>query len=332
MAAGTHEENHQTQPFDEPLAVSAVIAAGMGAGLMVPGLADGLRSMLLPSLFVIVLASLLPFRSVAPSTLLSMKGSVLLVVLWLQGALPLLVLTGSVAMNVPEGILPYIMLSACSGAVFASPALASLFGLDRDHAARIMILSTLLMPVSLCVFVGPLVGLDNAHAFSTFGFRVLVFLVAPALIVVSVRAVEAALARNSTVECDEDCVSRLDVYATRVGMLGLSVFAASIMAGVAESAASDPGYTASLFAGALLVNLGMMVVTRLALAPLGADVAHTASIVAMTRNVGLAYAMTHVFFGETLAQYVALCQVPLLVGPMIVRLRTSTPRTAVAGH
>ena len=321
----------ETRPFDEPLAVSAVIAAGMAMGLLVPGLADGLRSMLLPSLFVIVLASLLPFRSVAIGKLASLNGHVVLVVLWLQGALPVLVFAGSLALDVPIAIMPYIMLSACSGAVFASPALAGLFGLDRDHAARIMILSTLLMPVSLSVFVGPMVGLDNAQAFATFGQRVVLFLVVPGVIVFAVRAVETMFAKRTTLVCDADCVSRLDVYATRASMLGLSVFAAAIMAGVAESAANDPGHALSLFTGALLVNVGMMVVTRLALTPLGAAVAHTASIIAMTRNVGLAYAMTATFFGPELAQYVALCQVPLLIGPVIVRLRNaSMPATKAA--
>ncbi|MEM9734441.1 MAG: hypothetical protein AAF903_13290 [Pseudomonadota bacterium] len=306
--------------FDESLFVSCIIAGGMGAGLLVPGLADALAPAVLSSLFVIVLSSLVPFRSMLSKELLNLNGSLLRVVGWLQLALPVLVYTLSIVLNVPKDILPFVLLSACSGAVFASPALAHLFGLDRGQAARIMILSTVLMPISLSIFVGPLVGLDNLVAFEVFGMRVAFFLLLPFVFVLILRAFERLANRNKEQHVQEAASDRIDTYATRVGMMALAVFAAGIMQGVAEGWANDPGFTIALFAGALTVNLGMMFATRLALHPLGSDVAHTASIIAMTRNVGLAYAMTASFFGPSLAQYVALCQVPLLIGPVVMRL------------
>ena len=314
--AGSTNRSSVERNFDEPLFVSVVIAAGMGAGLLVPGLANTLKPLLLPSLFAIVLASLFPFRAMLVRSLFGFDRRVMIVVAWLQIALPLLVLAGGLALDVPDRIMPFVLLSACSGAVFATPTLAGLFDLDRAHAARIMILSTLLMPISICFFVGPRVGLDNVAAFQTFGWRVLVFLIIPALIVLAYRLVELGGLKGAS--------EAVDRQAPRIGVLALSVFAIAIMAGVAEGFASQPAYTLSLFLGALCVNFGMLISTRLALGSLGAETAHTASIVAMTRNVGLAYAMVAAFFGPELATYVALCQVPLLVGPLIVRLRFST--------
>ena len=332
------------RPFDEPLFVSCIIAFGMAAGLLVPGLADMLEPAILPSLFVIVVASLVPFRSIVSTALMKLQGRVTVVVLWLQVALPIFVFSLARVIDVPDAILPFVLLSACSGAVFASPALADLFGLDRNQAALIMILSTMLMPVSLCVFVGPLIGLDSLYAFEVFGLRVIIFLVLPLLLVLVIRVVENALrGRRKPVPAGdggdeggvevqtpaETFAALLDRLSTRVGMLALAVFAAGIMKGVAVGIATDPGMMLALFAGALVVNVGMMITTRLALNPLGADIAHTASIIAMTRNVGLAYAMTSLFFGPTLLQYVALCQVPLLIGPVILRLRWATKTNAV---
>ena len=299
--------------FDEALFVSVIIAAGMGAGLLVPGFANMVAPLLLPSLFVIVTASLLPFRTVLVRSLLGFDRHVVVVVAWLQIALPILVVAGGTVLQVPRDIMPFVLLSACSGAVFATPTLAGLFDLDRARAARIMIMSTLLMPISICLFVGPRVGLDNIGAFQTFGYRVFVFLVIPALLVLGYRLIELGGLKGASEQADRQ--------APRVGVVALSVFAVAIMAGVAEQFASHPSHTLALFLGALCVNFGMLIITRLALGSLGADTAHTASIVAMTRNVGLAYAMTAAFFGPDLATYVALCQVPLLVGPLIVRLR-----------
>ena len=319
---GNGERASQERPFDESLLVSLLIASGMAAGLLVPGLARALAPALLPSLFVIVLASLTPFRSVLARALFALDRRAVVVVAWLQIALPLLVLASEAVLGVPRSLMPYVLISACSGAVFATPTLAGLFDLDRERAARIMILSTLLMPVSLCVFVGPLVGLDNVEAFSTFGQRVLVFLVLPALLVWTFRGVERAT------KASRKTALTIDRHASRLGMVGLAVFAVSIMDGVAEGAASDPGMMFALFMGALAVNLSMMMLTRFALLPIGYDIAQTASIVAMTRNVGLAYAMTSAFFGPELAKYVALCQVPLLVGPLFVRLRAKRSKAA----
>ena len=314
VAAGAAGDGEH-RSFDEALFVSAIIAAGMGAGLLVPGLANLLSPLLLPSLFFIVLASLFPFRAVLVRSLLGFDRRVVVVVAWLQIVLPVLVLAGGVVLHVPDNIMPFVLLSACSGAVFATPTLAGLFDLDRAHAARVMILSTILMPISICVFVGPRVGLDNIEAFKTFGSRVFTFLVIPALLILAYRMIELGGLKKFSESADRQ--------APRVGVIALSVFAVAIMAGVAEGFASDPAYTISLFFGALAVNVGMLIVTRLALGQLGAETAHSASIVAMTRNVGLAYAMVAAFFGPQLATYVALCQVPLLVGPLIVRLRFS---------
>ena len=313
--------------MDEALLASLLVATGMVAGLLVPGLATAMRWALLPSLFVIAVASLLPFRSVLIGSLLGFDRTVVMVVVWLQAALPLLVLAGEHVLNVPDAIVPFVLVSACSGAVFAAPTLAGLFELDRGQAARIMILSTLLMPVSLCVFVGPFIGLDNGAAFATFGVRVSIFLALPALSVLGVHAVERLRRPNAGANAAPAAESgAVDRMAQRVGAAALAVFAISIMDGVAQGVASHPWYMLSLFAGALTVNLGMMLVTRLALNGLGEGIAHTASIVAMTRNVGLAYAMTAAFFGPDLALYVALCQVPLLMGPLFVRLRIGAPR------
>ena len=359
--ASSAPRNVDAVAFNEPLLVASIVAVSMAMGLLVPGLAKALAPLLLPSLFVIVLTSLIPFRSVLLKALLRLERGNLIVVGWLQGLLPCVVFALAHVLGVPDTILPFVLLSACSGAVFATPTLATLFGFDRERAARIMILSTLVMPVSLCLFVGPLIGLDNVQAFQTFGMRVVVFLIVPAMLVGLLRAGEVLLCRARARRAAKDMAAEgaqvssaeaqgteaqapaareadpaacevtqamdhqgwFDVQAVRVGMLALAVFAVSIMDGVAEHAARDPQFIFALFMGGLTVNLGMMLATRFALSPLGADVAHTASIVAMTRNVGLAYAMTAAFFGPTLAEYVALCQVPLLIGPLIARLRAS---------
>ena len=330
MTAGTRAIEHgldgerpdgaDVPSFDEGLLASLMVAAGLLAGLLVPDLAATMAPALLPSLFVIAVGSLLPFRAMFASSLLSFDRQVVIVVAWLQIGLPLLVLAGGKVLGAPSFLLPFVLVSACSGSVFAAPTLAGLFGLDRGDAARIMVLSTVLMPMSLCVFVGPFIGLDNAEAFATFGWRVAIFLVAPALLVLAVRVIELGR-RRPTGDAGATGGEMLDRVGSRIGAIALAVFAVAIVDGVAQSIANEPWHVLSLFTGALTVNLGMLIVTRLALTRLGDDISHTASIIAMTRNVGLAFAMTAAFFGPDLALYVALCQVPLLLGPMIVRLR-----------
>ena len=298
--------------FDDSLFSAVLVAAGMLAGVAVPGLAAMLSPLLLPSLFVIILTSLFPLRKVIGTSLFSFDLSTLAAVAWLQFVLPGLVLAISAILTVPDEIVVFVLFTACCSTVFASPTIADMVGLSRLTASRIMVLSTLVAPISIAAFLGPFMGVFDLAALKVFAERVGIYLIIPLGIVTILAMVE-----GPRVARVYDLAER---GSQRIGMMALAIFAVALMNGTPEKFAADPVLMLAMFAGVLLLNLGMALSS---LFVFGMRLRRTARLIALVstmRNVGLGMALVAAFFGPDLACYVALCQVPLMVLPMLFRL------------
>ena len=301
--------------FDQSLFSSTLVAGGMAAGFVVPGLAEALRPLLLPSLFVIMIASLFPMRNDIGSTLLTRDKRAFAAVTWLQLWLPAGVLAASLILQVPQNIMVFVLFSACCSTVFASPTIARLLDLDQVLATRIMILSTLAAPFSIAVFMGPVVkGIDLA-SLSVFAERVGLFLIVPMGLVCLLALVERPKLRPAYRAADK--ASQL------TGMIALSIFAIALMDDVPQKFAEDLPLMGAMFVGVIGVNVGMAVVSVYVFNQAKFETAFLLGLLSMMRNVGLGLAMVSSFFGSELACYIALCQVPLMIVPLFVRLRAT---------
>ena len=72
-----------------------------------------------------------------------------------------------------------MIVTACSGSLFASPALAALLDLDRRQALQCMVLSTLVMPLSLFVFLSVFHGGKVQIDLQVYALRILIYLLLP---------------------------------------------------------------------------------------------------------------------------------------------------------
>ena len=304
-----------TNEFDQSLFSSTLVAGGMAAGFVVPGLAEALRPLLLPSLFVIMVASLFPSRKAIGSTLLSWDKRAVAAVTWLQLWLPAAVLAASLILQVPQNITVFVLFSACCSTVFASPTIARLLDLDQVLATRIMILSTIAAPFSIAVFMGPIVDGVDMLSVGVFAERVVLFLVVPMALVVLLSIVERP--KLAPVYRSADKASQL------TGMIALSVFAIALMDDVPQKFAEDLPLMGAMFLGVVGVNAGMAVVSIYVFNQAKFETAFLLGLLSMMRNVGLGLAMVSSFFGAELACYIALCQVPLMIVPLFVRLRST---------
>ena len=284
----------------------------MLAGFAVPGLAAALNPFLLPSLFVIILTSLFPLRATIGTSLLSFDLSTLFAIIWLQFCLPLIVLAVSMILGVPDEITVFVLFTACCSTVFASPTIASLIGLSRMKATRMMILSTLVSPISIAAFLGPYMGVFDVAAMGVFAERVGVFLILPLGLVVLLAMFEHRRVKPAYLAVERG--------SQQAGMLALAVFAVALMKDTPEKFAAEPLLMLAMLAGILTVNLGMALMS---LFVFGMKMDRTARLIALVstmRNVGLGMALVASFFGPELACYIALCQVPLMILPLFFRL------------
>lgn len=291
------------------------MAGGLFAGGMAPGLSRMLEPYALPALFLVIVFSVLPFANMPLRDLFAFDRAAVRIVAWQQILLPALVVSLGILGKLPDYIIVMMIVTACSGALFASPALASLLKLDTRQALHCMLLSTLCMPVSLFVFLSVFhtesVDLDML----TYVKRSAVFLLVPFALMLLVRPAVRRLAHSS--------VGRLEVGARWAMVASLLVFGVGIMSAVIEQLGTNPAKVLFYFVLTSVLAAGMMLVTTIVMFRHGMREAMTAGIVSGFRNIGLGFALVGDMVGPELSVYVGVSMVPVFVAPFAIRLLTA---------
>ena len=312
------EDHTRDTPLDARTLASVIIVLGMLAGLSVPHLAELAAPFVMPALFILGVASLTPLRDALPKFIAHIDKCLVAGVVWLQFGLPAVVVVLCIAIGVPAKIAALLLVSATASLVFASPAIAQIIGLDRRCVTHLMIATTLAMPFSLPLFLSPFVDFDGPGIFLLYAERVAIFLVLPLAIVIAMGwALRPRSARTNVA---------VDQTSHWISVVALGVFAVGITDGVAETFAAHPGEIVSMLVAIVLLGVLMYAATWLVFPAERAKLANVLSIFSLTRNVGLSYAVVGHVFGPELAIYVALCQIPALCLPLILRIKSTNKR------
>lgn len=293
----------------------AVMAAGIFVGAMVPGLTGALEPYALKALFLVIVFSLLPFARMPARELFVFDQSVIRIVAWQLLLLPALVISLGVLANLPDYITAMMIVTACSGALFASPAIASLLKLDTRQALHCMILSTAVMPVSLFVFLSAFHTESVVLDLVTYAKRAAIYLIVPFGVMVAVRPIIRRL-QGAT-------LARLEVGSRWAMVMALLVFGIGIMHAVSEEVMTNPAKVIFYFALTTSLAAGMMMATTIVMYRRGMTEAMTAGIVSGFRNIGLGFALVGDMFGPELSVYVGISMIPVFVAPFAIRVLTS---------
>ena len=289
-----------------------VLASGIFVGLAVPAIADMLRPWALPALFLVCVFSLVPFARLPLSAIISIDQDLLRVVLWQQVVLPCIVIAAGVVAHFPSSVIVLMIVTACSGSLFSSPALAEILGLDRQRALKAMVLSTFFMPLSLFLFLSIFHGSKASLDIGAYGLRTLVFLVIPFILLAAWRP-----AAKRMTEAASNKVAMVSRWAT---ILALLLFGTGLMSAVSDKIEEDVGKVLFLLALATLLCLLMVGLTTIVMYRFGRCEAMTAAIVAGFRNIGLGFALVGETLGPDLAVYAGISLLPVFVAPLVIRL------------
>lgn len=264
------------------------------------------------ALFFLVIFSLnllgdRPERVIAKIDILSVK-----IVLWQLFAVPAVVVLFSFATQMPAEVRTILLISATASSVFASPALVHIIGLDTALATRTMVLSTLLMPVSLFVFGVVASALPLSLSIGDYLARTFVFLVTPLVISSIWRRVAERLAPRKQ--------AALSTFSYWGSVASLIAFGIGVMAVLHDFVPSDLplvlGYASvAILFGCVVFGISMTLFMRS-----GASQSTTAGIMSAVRNVGLSFAILGTAAGAEVALYVAVCQFPIFLMPMALRV------------
>lgn len=282
------------------------LALSVIAGIAVPPLAALFRPLLFPSIFFLVLCSLLLMD--LPRVFAGLKREIVpasVIAAWQLLVLP----TGFAAVHLytPLGG-PYTLIAfftACAGSLFGSSAFARLMGLDEEMTLKGTILSVLVMPLTLPAMAAWVRG--HAEGFDVVGYstRLCVFLVLPIVIGFVVQAHAGLRSRV-----------RGSALVRHGGVFFLCVFAIGVMDGIGPRIIASPVAMTGLLLLAFAMHLGLFALTVLVFSARGRTYALTAGLLSSYRNLGLLLAVAGSLLPRDFIVFVALWQIPMYLMPL----------------
>ncbi|MGI9512131.1 MAG: bile acid:sodium symporter family protein [Anderseniella sp.] len=300
------------QTDDEKTLASLLLALGVVLALYVPELSPYFAPYLLPSLFLVMVFSLLPFARIRADKLLHLHPMVISLILWQQFLLPIGVILIGRQIGLDSQLIFFIVLTLTSGSLFASPTLVQLMGLDQRIAVQTVVLSTLAAPVFIYLFFSFLhTGPIDLNLFK-FGERLFWFLLIPICIFVLVRKLI-----GNWPEASKDQVDRVGRWGS---VLSLIVFCFALEDEVnMHIAANVQDVINYLFIG-IVTAACVAVLTRAVMSRFGQRAAATATVLASFRNVGLTFGLVGSIAGPEVAVYVGVVQIPMFCAPLFFDL------------
>lgn len=289
---------------------TAVMAAGVLLGLVVPPLASLARPLLLPTVLVPFTLALVRLDWSAALAWRRRPALLALLVVWVLGASPLLVWAVTQAMlpaGFPDPLARALVLAAAASPIVSSVVFALFLRLDAALAVVVVLACTALVPFTLPPIAGALAGVAIGMPVAELALRLggLVGVSFAAAALVRRLASPAALeARRETLD--------------GIAVLNLLVFGLAVMDGVTAYAIERPGFVAVAIVAAYGFNLLLQGVGALVFAALGRARALTVALVSGNCNMGLVLVALEGRADFETTVFFALGQLPMYTLPALL--------------
>jgi hypothetical protein len=286
-----------------------LLALSIVAGILVPPLAALLRPLLFPSIFFLILISLLQMDLPRVFGTLRADAIMLLTIsVWQLLALPIAFAVLHLYSPLGGSYTLIAFFTACAGSLFGSSAFARLMNLDEALTLKGTVVSVLLMPVTLPILATWVRGNSDGFDIVAYGLRLTLFLLLPLAI---------AFACHARMRV-RDHLQKMAVV-RHGSVLFLCVFAIGVMEGIGPRILSEPLAMAGLLLLAFAIHLGQFLLTALVFAHTGRRVAFTAALLSSYRNLGLLLAVAGTLLPSGFIVFVALWQIPMYFMPLMMK-------------
>lgn len=290
---------------------TAVMAAGVLAGLAVPPLATLARPLLVPTLLIPLALALVRLDWAAAGAWRHRPGVVAALLVFVLGVSPVAVwaITRALApMGFPDTLAQALVLMAASSPIVSNVAIALLLGLDAPLAVVVVLAGTALVPFTLPVAAEALVGVSLEMPLAEFMARLLGLVGGAFAVAWLIRRVVPAPALAARRELLDGLT-----------VLNLLLFGLAIMDGVTAYAIARPGYVALAVAAAYAFNLLLQAAGALAFRGLGTTRSLTVALLAGNCNMGLVLVALEGRASFDVTVFFALAQIPMYTLPALLR-------------
>jgi hypothetical protein len=287
------------------------LAATVFVGIAVPPLGAVLKPYVTAAIFLLLCVSFMRLDLAALRAHMRRPGLVLAATLWSTLALPLLVgilcLAAGLDRHAPHLFLG-IMLQVVASPMMASPALASLMGLDATLVLITLVTCTALVPFTAPAFAYALFGAELTLSPPALGLKLFAILGGSVLVGTLIRRIVGAAA-----------IERHRQPIDGANILLILVFVTAVMGNVAGSFVADPLRTTAILLFAFAMFFAMLGLTVLIFRRQGREQALALGMMVAQRNMGLMLAATAGALPDGTWLYFALCQFPIYLTPHLLR-------------
>jgi len=277
-------------------------------GLVLPDVARFLRPLLYPSLFAIMVFTLIQI-DISKIVKTLGRDTVRIVLLCGIQMVVLPVLLGLIFRTVspdPMYAVPVILVTA-AGAMFGTPSIAVLLGLPGRFTLFGVLVSTALLPLSLPLVWIAYSGEPLQMDVLTYGYRLILYIGVPAVLAwIYRRLIRAGFNLPATESMKVGAVA------------GLVVFAIAIMDGVTDRFLIDPALVIGLTLLAFVLHFGLFGLTWLLSQSFGRRTGMEAALLSAFRNIGLIIAISGPYLPQDFFLFAGVWQIPMYLSPWLI--------------
>jgi len=288
------------------------MALGVFIGLLAPWLTDLLRPLLSPAVWLLLVLSLLRVDVDAVIARLKRPMLPMSVTLWMLIASPIIMAGILTFFDFRPGIEAGMILAAASSALFSTPVLGVMFGLNGALLLVILVAGTLLVPITLPMAALFLLGFDmGANPFELLvRMSALVTSAVVTVFVLKHMVGKATLAKHAYV---------MDGWAVVL----LIIFAIAIMQGLTARIIDAPLDTLVVTGLSFATYGGLMILSALCfliVAPkIGRQGLVSVGFISGTRNLAIILAVLPPNVDPDILLFFAVGQFPIYIMPLILR-------------
>lgn len=284
-----------------------ILALGIFIGLALPDLAAFVRPLLTPSVFCMLVITMLRIDWPTVGTHMRSPARLTLSLGWVMILCPTVMALLVAPLDLPSGLKIAMVLYAAAPPLLTAPALALFAGLDGALALIVVVVAMFIYPVLLPPLAFTLLGIDLAVGAIDLMLR-LALLIGGAFGLAMLIRLRAGLAR----------IAELKHHLDGGLVMLMIVFAIATMDGIAARAMAEPAFVATFVAAVFAVNIGLQGFTMVGFWRLEAIPRTTLGLVAGNRNLALLTAALGSAVDPDLFLYFAIGQLPIYLLPMLL--------------
>ncbi|QFT75337.1 hypothetical protein [Ruegeria sp. THAF33] len=287
-----------------------VLVAGLAAGLLLPGLAEPMRGLLPPLVVLLLFVTVL---RIDPETILGSLSDlhkVAFTVIGFQFVMPLIILAiGFVGGWTGTPVLLSLLIMAAAPSISGSPNMCLMMGYPPEHAMRMMVVGTALLPLTAFPVFLLMPELGGIHSVLLAGLQLLLTILCTTGAAIVVRCVWLRSPSRSTL-----------VNLEGLGTITLAVFVIGLMPSVSTTALKSPAVAAFWIALACLANFGAQFISfRMTRGRLPAARATAVSLIAGNRNIAIFFVALPPEVTAPIMAFIGAYQIPMYLTPMVMR-------------